>query len=74
MYDFDSFDSKILASLMRFNWMADISEKGLMQSAGTMVNYKYDLATVENNHESFVRRKKINTPREIKALAKTELK
>lgn len=62
------------ASLMRFNWMADISEKGLKQSAGMMVNYKYDLDTVEENHESFVREKKINTTREIKALAKTELK
>ncbi len=62
------------ASLMRFNWMADISEKGLKQSAGMMVNYKYDLGSVEENHESFVREKEINTTREIKALAKTELK
>lgn len=62
------------ASLMRFNWMADISEKGLKQSAGMMVNYKYDLATVEDNHESYAREKEINTTREIKALAKTELK
>ena len=62
------------ASLMRFNWMADISEKGLKQSAGLMVNYKYDLETVEDNHESYAREKEINTTREIKALAKTELK
>jgi len=62
------------ASLMRFNWMADISEKGLKQSAGMMVNYKYDLDTVEDNHESYAREKVINTTREIKALAKTELK
>lgn len=59
------------ASLMRFNWMADISEKGLKQSAGMMVNYKYDLGTVEENHENFVRNKKINTTREIRALAKS---
>jgi len=62
------------ASLMRFNWMADISEKGLKQSAGMMVNYKYDLDTVEDNHESYAREKVINTTREIKALARTELK
>jgi len=62
------------ASLMRFNWMADISEKGLKQSAGLMVNYKYDLATVEDNHESYAREKEINTTREIKALAKTDFK
>lgn len=62
------------ASLLRFNWMADISEKGLKQSAGLMVNYKYDLETVEENHESYAREKKINTTREIKSLAKVELK
>jgi len=38
------------------------------------VNYKYDLATVEDNHESYAREKEINTTREIKALAKTDFK
>jgi len=62
------------ASLIQFNWMADISDKGFQQSAGMMVNYKYDLATVEENHEAYAREKVINTTREIKALAKAELK
>lgn len=58
------------ASLMRFNWMADITKNGLKQSACMMVNYKYDLETVEDNHESYVHEKVINTSREIKLLAK----
>ncbi|KAG3106245.1 hypothetical protein PI124_g13880 [Phytophthora idaei] len=28
----------------RINWQADLSKKGLAQSAGMMINYKYDLA------------------------------
>ena len=33
--------------------MGDASENGLAQSAGFMVNYLYDLAAVEHNHEAF---------------------
>jgi Malonyl-CoA decarboxylase (MCD). len=41
------------ARLERLNWMGDVSEKGLAQGAGFMVNYLYDLAAVERNHEAF---------------------
>lgn len=43
------------ARLERINLGADLSEKGLRESLGVMVNYLYDLATVESNHERFVR-------------------
>ena len=33
---------------------ADLSEKGIAQSAGAMVNYHYDLESIEQNHERFV--------------------
>ena len=33
---------------------ADLSEKGLNQSRGTMVNYLYDLRYIERNHEQYV--------------------
>ena len=33
---------------------ADLSEKGLSQSRGTMVNYLYDLRFIERNHEQYV--------------------
>lgn len=38
----------------RLNWLADPSPKGLSQSAGLMVNYKYDLTQVEKNNEQYV--------------------
>ena len=43
------------AGLHLINWAADLSRKGLRQSAGIMVNYLYDLSSVEVNHENFVR-------------------
>ncbi|MET0239240.1 MAG: malonyl-CoA decarboxylase [Sphingobium sp.] len=36
----------------RINWMADTSPRGLRQSAGLMVNYLYDLDSIEENHEA----------------------
>jgi malonyl-CoA decarboxylase len=41
------------AKLHQINWAGDLSRKGLRQSAGLMVNYLYDLANVEENHERF---------------------
>ncbi|TYZ69370.1 hypothetical protein PybrP1_005632 [[Pythium] brassicae (nom. inval.)] len=38
----------------RINWLADPSPKGLHQSAGMMVNYKYDLKQVEANNEKYL--------------------
>ncbi len=35
------------------NWLADKSAKGLKQSVGVMVNYLYDLADIEANHEAY---------------------
>ena len=43
------------ARLERVNIGADLSAKGLRESFGVMVNYLYDLAAVEDNHERFVR-------------------
>ena len=41
------------AKLHQINWAGDLSRKGLRQSAGLMVNYLYDLGSVEENHERF---------------------
>jgi len=41
------------AKLHQINWAADLSKKGLRQSAALMVNYLYDLSAVEENHERF---------------------
>ncbi len=42
------------ARIERINWGADLSSKGLDQSAGLMVNYLYDLRDIEKNHEAYV--------------------
>ncbi|WP_200957930.1 malonyl-CoA decarboxylase [Sphingomonas sp. Root710] len=41
------------ARLERLCWLGDTSAKGMRESAGLMVNYLYDLAQVETNHEAF---------------------
>ena len=43
------------ATLHQINWAADLSKKGLQQSAGLMVNYLYELDKVEEQHEAFSR-------------------
>ena len=41
------------ASIYQLNVGADMSEKGLYQSWGTMVNYLYELKDIEANHEAY---------------------
>ncbi len=41
------------AKIERINWAADLSAKGIGQSAGIMVNYLYQLSHIEKNHESY---------------------
>jgi malonyl-CoA decarboxylase len=41
------------ARLERLNAQANLSAKGLKQSAGLMVNYLYDLARIERHHDRF---------------------
>lgn len=48
---------------------ADMSEKGLSQSGGVMVNYLYDLNRVEQNHETFVTTHEVPATQEVKDLA-----
>ena len=42
------------ARMDRLNSGGDLSDKGLRQSLGLMVNYVYDLKNIERNHEKFV--------------------
>ena len=41
------------ARLERLNWLGDLSAKGLAESAGMLVNYRYDQAKIPANHEAF---------------------
>jgi malonyl-CoA decarboxylase len=48
---------------------ADISDKGIAQSGGAMVNYLYDLGEVAQNHERFATSREIAASAEVQALA-----
>jgi len=41
------------ARVERINWRGDTSPKGMRESAGLMVNYLYDPAFIEDNHEAY---------------------
>ena len=62
------------ARLERLNWMGDSSEKGLSQAAGFMVNYRYDLASVERNHEAFANQNVIVASPEMQRLERALLR
>jgi malonyl-CoA decarboxylase len=56
------------ASLHAIHWAADLSDKGLEQSAGLMVNYLYDLRSIEENHDSYFDQGEIATSRDVARL------
>ncbi|MCA3245795.1 MAG: malonyl-CoA decarboxylase family protein [Azospirillum sp.] len=58
------------ARLERINWRADMSGKGLRQSAGMMVNYLYRLADIEANHEAYAADGAVTAASAVRALAK----
>ena len=48
---------------------ADLSENGMAQSNGTMVNYLYDIAQIAKNHEYFVAEKTVIASPDVRALS-----
>jgi malonyl-CoA decarboxylase len=48
---------------------ADVSDKGMGQSSGVMVNYLYDLGKVSQNHERFATSGKMSASSEMRSLA-----
>jgi len=56
------------ASLHRLNWLGDLSAKGMRESAGLMVNYLYDPASIEANHEAYADGGKVVASRAVRAL------
>ena len=42
------------ARLERINWLGNSAPRGIQESFGIMVNYLYDIETIESNHEAFV--------------------
>jgi len=57
------------ARLERINTGADLSEAGLAQSHGVMVNYLYDLPRIEENHEAYAERRDVVASSAVRKLA-----
>ena len=58
------------AQVARLNWAADLSEKGRRQSAGMMVNYRYELPRIEARSQSYTVDGAVATSASMKKLLK----
>lgn len=58
------------ARLERINWRGDISDKGLREAYGLMVNYLYDLREIERNHEAYANDGTVTASRAVRSLLK----
>jgi len=61
------------ARLERLNWRGDETGKGIAQSAGVMVNYRYDLAHLERNHEAYANHGEVVAAGAVTRLAKARV-
>lgn len=53
------------AEIGQINWMGDFSEKGFEQSFGIMINYRYKLNRIAQNHEDYLTKGIVNLTRSI---------
>jgi len=58
------------ARLERINLLGDVSERGIAQAYGLMVNYRYDLGEIEQNHEAYAEHRTIVAAPAIRKLAR----
>lgn len=56
------------ASLDRINAQANLSPAGMKSSVAMMVNYRYDLARIEENHEAYAANKAVTASRAVRSL------
>ena len=56
------------AVLERVNWPADRSPGALKSAFGLMVNYRYDLGAIEQNHENYAERNEVAISSAVKRL------
>ncbi|KAE8737229.1 hypothetical protein FOCC_FOCC017309, partial [Frankliniella occidentalis] len=64
-----NFHLKNGAVMWRINWHADLSPRGLGNSCGIMVNYRYYLEDTEANSRSYLEHHKINASEQVIQLA-----
>ena len=60
------------ARLEQIDWLGDVSDKGLRESAGLMVNYRYVIDDIEKNHEAFANESAVVASPAVKKLLKTD--
>ncbi|XP_034253035.1 malonyl-CoA decarboxylase, mitochondrial-like [Thrips palmi] len=64
-----NFHLKNGAVMWRINWQADLSPRGLGNSCGIMVNYRYYLEDTEKNSRNYLELNKINASEQVMQLA-----
>ncbi|QRN79656.1 MAG: malonyl-CoA decarboxylase, partial [Nocardiopsis sp. BM-2018] len=60
------------ARLEHVHARADLSPRGTAQAAGMMVNYLYDLDSIERHHEAYAERGEVAVSNEVRRLAKPQ--
>ena len=60
------------ARLERINWLGNTAPRGIQESFGIMVNYLYDIETIESNHEAFVNDGTVMRSADVDALLSAE--
>uniref|UniRef100_A0A0A9Z0G7 Malonyl-CoA decarboxylase, mitochondrial n=1 Tax=Lygus hesperus TaxID=30085 RepID=A0A0A9Z0G7_LYGHE len=63
-----NFHLKNGAVMWRLNWLADTSPRGMTNSCGLMVNYRYFLEDTEHNSKDYLENKMINASEQIEML------
>ncbi|MEE2763185.1 MAG: malonyl-CoA decarboxylase [Pseudomonadota bacterium] len=58
------------AELHRINWLGNVSESGMKQSAGLMVNYLYVIENIEKNNEKYTTNGEIVCSPSVRELSK----
>jgi acyl-CoA synthetase (AMP-forming)/AMP-acid ligase II len=56
------------AALAHIHANADLSPRGLAQSHGVMVNYRYDLSEIEKNHEAYAENSEVVASKDVRKL------
>ena len=62
------------ARLERINWLGDVSEKGLREAHGLMVNYRYEPGDIERNHEAYAQDATVAASRAVRGLVRAPAK
>jgi malonyl-CoA decarboxylase len=61
------------ARLERINWLGNTAPRGIQESFGIMVNYLYDIETIESNHEAFVNDETVMRSADVDALLAVDI-